>query len=120
VNPGRNCATGIFLILVFVCAVLILDASAQPNGRLIVRRSPDFGTYSFVDLAIDGRLVAGIPRGQHYEGLLSAGDHVLSVLALPNTQARPPTILHLTVQPGRTYAFVVGWESDLLVLRKER
>jgi hypothetical protein len=59
--------------------------------RLIVQRAPNFGNELAVQLSIDGIKVANIPRDQHYEGASSSGRHVLTVLALPNTEQRRPT-----------------------------
>jgi hypothetical protein len=40
------------------------------------------------------------------------------VLAVPNENYQPPTLIWLTVQPGRTYVFTAGWQSDHVVLRR--
>jgi hypothetical protein len=82
-----------------------------------VQRAPNFGTDLVVRLSIDGTRVADIPRNQHYGGVLSAGRHVLTVLALPNTQSRRPTSMRLRVRSGHVYIFTATWESDRLVLR---
>jgi hypothetical protein len=86
------------------------------DGPLIVQRSPNFGTNLVVDLWIDGREVANIERDRHYDGFVSAGHHVSTVLAVPNSEFRQPTSIDLTVQPGRTYLFTAAWESDHVVL----
>jgi hypothetical protein len=69
-------------------------------------------------LSIDGKRVADIPRNQHYGGVVSAGRHVLTVLALPNTEARRLTTMRLSVRSGEIYIFTAGWQSDRLVLRR--
>ena len=122
----------IFWILALVCTIAVPAAEIQassrvataspspgghPTARLIVQRTPNFGTNLVVRLSIDGTRVANIPRNQHYGGFLSAGHHVLTVLALPNTESRRPTSMRLTVQPGHVYIFNATWESDRLVLR---
>ncbi|MFZ3376730.1 MAG: hypothetical protein WA183_14365 [Chthoniobacterales bacterium] len=89
----------------------------HPSARLIVQRAPNFRTDLVVRLSIDGTRVADIPRNQHYGGVLSAGRHVLTVLALPNTGSRRPTSMRLTLQSGHVYIFTATWESDRLVLR---
>src|SRR5712691_8826564 len=114
----------IILIFAFACAIFVSGTEIQAResrtgGRLIVQRAPNFGTDLVAQLSIDGRKVADIPRDQHYEGFVSAGHHVLTVLALPNTEFRRPTSMGLTVQSGRTYIFTVTWESDRgVVLRR--
>ncbi len=85
-------------------------------GRVIVQRAPNFGSDLFIRLSIDGKRVADIPRNQHYGGVVSAGRHTLTALALPNTESRRPTSMWLTVKPGQVYIFTATWNSDRLVL----
>jgi hypothetical protein len=54
-------------------------ASAD-SGRLVIKRVADFGT-SLVYVSIDGKQVASLSTGQTYNGSLSAGPHVVSVMA---------------------------------------
>lgn len=91
--------------------------TAKKTGRLIVQRAPNFGRDLVLRLSIDGKKAADIPRNQHYGDLVSAGHHTLTVLALPNTRARRPTSIRLTVKSGRVYIYTAMWESDRLVLR---
>jgi hypothetical protein len=85
-------------------------------GRVIVQRAPNFGSDLFIRVSIDGKHVANIPRNQHYGGLVPAGRHTLTALALPNTESRRPTSMRLTVKPGQVYIFTATWSSDRLVL----
>ena len=104
----------IFLVLAFVSVIFIgvTEARATSRGaRLVVQRAPNFGNDRVVQLSIDGRKVADIPPDQHYEGSVSAGHHVLSVLSLPNTESRQPTAIGLTLRSGRTYIFTAAWDS---------
>src|SRR5713101_8265006 len=117
----------IFWVLALVCTIEVPAAEIQASSRvataspspsrrrsarLIVQRAPNFGTDLVVRLSIDGTRVADIPWNQHYGGVLSAGHHVLTVLALPNTQSRRLTSMRLTVQSGHVYIFTAAWESD--------
>ena len=86
-------------------------------GRVIVQRAPNFGTDLSIRLSIDGKKVANIPRNQHYGGVLSAGRHVLTALALPNTQSRRPTSISVTIKSSQVYIFTAAWEGDRLILR---
>ena len=86
-------------------------------GRVIVQRAPNFGTDLSIRLSIDGKKVAVIPRNQHYGGMLAAGRHTLTALALPNTQSRRPTSIGITMKPGKVYIFTATWEGDRLFLR---
>ncbi len=87
------------------------------GGRLIVQRAPNFGSDLFVRLSIDGKRAADIPRNQHYGGVLAAGRHTLTALALPNTQSRRPTSIGITIKSGKVYIFTATWEGDRLILR---
>jgi hypothetical protein len=87
------------------------------GGRVIVQRAPNFGSDLFIRLSIDGKRAADIPRNQHYGGVLAAGRHTLTALALPNTQSRRPTSIGVTVKQGKVYIFTATWEGDRLILR---
>lgn len=90
-----------------------------PSGktaRLIVQRSPNFGSDLFIRLSVDGKRVGDIPRNQHYGGVIPAGRHVVTALALPNTESRRPTSIPLIAKAGQVYIFTAGWSSDRLVL----
>ena|SRR5437868_12563905 len=123
-NATFNSTSRIFLILVFACTIFVNVAETQAasasgkGARLIVQRAPNFGTDLAIDLSIDGRKVANIPRNQRYDGYVSAGHHVLTVLARPNTQVHRPTSIRVSMRSGRTYVFTAGWEADRLVLRR--
>jgi len=126
----------LFILITLVCAILVSPAEiqafprlfgkpkpAQPTapsgkvGRLIVQRAPNFGSDLFIRLSIDGKRAADIPRNQHYGGLLTAGRHTVTALALPNTQARRPTSIRVTIKPGTVYIFTAAWDGDRLILR---
>src|SRR5207253_2687478 len=96
-NSTSNSINRTFLILTFACAIFISGAETQgassshKGGRLIIQRAPNFGNDLVVDLSIDGKKVANIPRDQRYDGSVSAGRHVLTVTVAPNSEHRPPT-----------------------------
>jgi hypothetical protein len=87
------------------------------SARLIVQRAPNFGTDLSIRLWVDGKKVADIPRNQHYGGVLVAGRHTVTALALPNTQSRRPVSMVLRMTPGKVYIFTAMWEGDRLLLR---
>ena len=122
----------LFVTMSILCAVFASVADVQarsratpmptpkitgPTGRLIVQRAPNFGTDLSIRLLIDGKKVADVPRNQHYGGVLRAGRHVLTALALPNTQSRRPTSAVVTIKSGKVYIFTAAWDGDRLVLR---
>jgi hypothetical protein len=105
------------LILIFFSAVPPGNAAAQPNGRLIVIRAANFGWNLAVNLKIDGRTVANIVQGRRYNHFIPAGQHVLTVSAVPNNELRQPTSITVNVRPGGTYIFTALWDSDFVFLR---
>jgi hypothetical protein len=116
-SPRHNSISRTFFISALACAIFFQGAETQGSprhegGRLIVQRAANFGTDLVAQLLIDGKIAADIPRAQHYEDLISAGPHVLTVLPVPNTEFRRPTSITLNVQPGHTYIFTAVWESD--------
>jgi tetratricopeptide (TPR) repeat protein len=89
-------------------------AIAQPGGRLIVLRAPNFGWNVALNLKIDGRTATNIVQGGHYDQIVPAGRHMLTVSAVPNYQ---PTSTVLNVQHGQTYVFTVMRDyTDSVVL----
>ena len=126
----RSFGARTWFVSILMCAIstATTEASARPRpsptpsttghstGRVIVQRAPNFGTDLSLRLLIDGQKVADIPRNQHYGGVLSAGRHVVSALALPNTQLRRSTSIALTIKSGKVYIFTAAWKADRLVL----
>jgi hypothetical protein len=110
-------ATTLFLFLILVCIASIGTAAAQPGGRLIVLRVPNFGWNLSLHLQIDGRTIANVVQGRRYDHSIPAGRHVLTVSAVPNYYFYQPTSTVLNVRPGQTYVFTPLWQdSDRLVL----
>src|SRR5438128_5589404 len=89
-------------------------AVAQPGGRLIVLRAPNFGSNLALNLKIDGRTAANIVQGRRYDHFVPAGRHMLTVSAVPNYQ---PTSTMLNVRRGQTYVFTaIRQNTDSVVL----
>ena len=111
-----NTRVNLLLVVAVACAIFLgpptSEARAASGGaRVIVQRAPNFGNDRVVQLSIDRRIVAEIPRDQHYEGFVSGGHHTLSVLSLPNTESLQPTAMGFTLKSGRTYIFNASWDS---------
>jgi hypothetical protein len=107
-------------ILSVACACLILigcettqpgAASAPPpnSGHLIVDRVANFGSDLGLVLSIDGKEVATLTEGQHYNGYLSAGQHRLTARVDPFQAGSRPTQKALAVQAGQTYSYTASW-----------
>jgi hypothetical protein len=86
------------------------QASKPQTGRLVVQRSPTFGSKTYLQLWIDGNKVANIGPGQRYDKSIPAGHHVLAVNYTPRTRHQP-TSMRITVRPGETYAFTAIRDS---------
>jgi hypothetical protein len=88
-------------------------AVAQQGGRLIVLRTPNFGSNLALNLKIDGRTAANIVPGGRYDDFVPEGRHVLT-LAVSNYQ---PTSTVLNVRHGQTYIFTATRQNpDSVVL----
>src|SRR3989442_12698476 len=95
----RNFTTRLVLIFALVCAISVTSGIAQgapQGGRLIVDRAPNFGWNLAVHLKIDGRAVAAIVQGRHFDGFVPAGRHVLTASAGAPTYFLPPTSFTLS------------------------
>jgi hypothetical protein len=113
----------VLAILAFAIAICSSSQAAQPSstdsGRLVVQRSPGFGSREFLRLSIDGK-VHNIGAGSRYDQPISAGHHVLTV-DTPKSRHQP-TSMSLTVDPGHTYAFTAtrGSDQGVSLLRSSR
>ena len=107
-----NSAGRFFLIFTFISAVSIGTAAAQPSGRLIVLRPPNFGWNLALNLKIDGRTAANIVQGGRHDQFVPAGRHILTVSAVPNAYYSEPTSTVLNVRPGHTYVFTGSWDGS--------
>jgi hypothetical protein len=112
-----NYFSRLLFILIFVSAVSIGTAAAQPGGHLVILRSPNFGWNLAFNLEIDGRPVANVVQGRHYHAWLPAGEHVLTVRKVPLASLSEPTSITVNIQPGWTNVFIAMWDSNLVYLR---
>jgi len=107
-NPRFTSVVRFFSLVVAGFSICITSQPAQASnpqtGRLVVQRSPTFGSRTYLQLWIDGSKVANIGPGHRYDESIPAGHHVLAVNYTPRTRHQP-TSMHLTVRPGETYAF---------------
>jgi hypothetical protein len=110
-------ATKFFLSLVFAGVVSLGTAGAQPGGRLVILRAPNFGWNLALNIKIDGRTAANVVQGRRYDHFLPAGRHGLTVSAVPNNYFYQPVPTVLNVRPGQTYVFTAKWHNtDRVVL----
>src|SRR6476646_2952643 len=116
-RSGYASAAKFFLSLAFAGVVSLGTAGAQPGGRLVILRSPNFGWNLALNIKIDGRTAANVVQGRRYDHFLPAGRHVLTVSAVPNNYFYQPVTTVLNVRPGQTYVFTAkGQNTDRVVL----
>ena len=114
----RSFGSKALLILAFVCAISTSNAgqASHPPGRVVVKRVPQFGWNLAFNLQIDGRQVATIGPGHHYDGWLPAGRHLLTVYTASYVGLPEATSTIVNVEPGRTQLFTALWDSNLIFL----
>ena len=93
--------------------------SIQPEGggRLVIWRSPGLGRNVIVGLTVDGRHVADLTYGRHYDEPISPGRHVIGAKAFPAVYQRPPYTIEINVRPGELYNFTAKGGVSQLVLK---
>jgi hypothetical protein len=85
---------------------------SEANTRLIIKRAPNFGNLTQLNLYIDGRHVASFGYGRRYEGMLPAGDYVVTMKQTPHlNDAYPFSQQQIKVVPGRTNVFTAFWRD---------
>ena len=88
-------------------------ARSEDDARLVVTRAANFGTFQYLNMFVDGVLVADLGLGQSYDALLPPGHHVLSVSTTPQIYRRTlPTQRRVNAEPGETYAFTAFWKNS--------
>jgi len=89
------------------------SAHSEDDAHLVVTRAANFGTFQYLNLFVDGVLVADLGLGQSYDAVLPPGHHVLSVSTTPQIYQRtPPTRRRVNAEPGETYAFTAFWKNS--------
>jgi hypothetical protein len=85
------------------------SVSSGENARLVVTRAPNFGTFEFVNLFVDGVQVADLGFNQTYDAILRPGQHVVSMTTNPDIDVNTPSPIYVSAKPGQTYAFTAIW-----------
>lgn len=93
-------------------------ADARQGGRLIIWRIPGLGNDLIVGVTIDGRRVADITYGNHFETTLPPGRHVIMVEAFPQPYRYEPYSVTINVKPGELYNFTAKGGTSQLVLKR--
>ncbi len=79
-------------------------------------RAPNLGIGLI--LSIDGAKGANIRVGDTYDGYLTPGRHVVSVVPVPNQEHQAASSVTLMVVKGETYSFTAARRGGLVVLVK--
>ena len=87
------------------------------GGRLVVWRSPGLGRNVVVGVLVDGRHVADLTYGRHYDEPISPGRHVIGAQAFPRAYPLPPYTVAINVRSGELYNFTAKGGVQQLVLK---
>ena len=116
-------------VFLAVCTVLACPVTSHAQhvrrsggpaegGRLVIWRIPGLGNDLIVGVLIDGRRVANINYGGHFESILAPGRHVIGVEAFPQPYPREPWTTTIDVRPGQIYNFTAKGGTDQLILKR--
>ena len=84
--------------------------SSKASGQLIIRRGPDFGNREQLNLYIDGKHIASFGYGRHYEGVLPAGEYMVTMQQTPHwNDAYQFSYQRIRVVSGRKNVFTAFW-----------
>src|SRR5947209_18950204 len=87
------------------------SARFEDDGRLVVSRAANFGTFQYLILFVDGVHVADLGLDQSYEAVLPPGQHGLSVSTTPHGyRYTAPTRRRVNAEPGATYPCTAFWQ----------
>jgi hypothetical protein len=90
---------------------------SEGAGRLIIWRSPALGRNVIVGLSVDGRHVADLTYGRHYDEPISSGPHTITAQPYPRVYAGSAYRLEINVRPGQLYNFTAKGGATQLVLK---
>jgi hypothetical protein len=88
----------------------------EDTGRLVIVRSANLGQ-AVVGVSIDGVQTAKINYNGRYDAPLAVGQHVVTVVPIPNREFGKPSQTRLTVEKGKTYAFTAKRDDVAIVLK---
>jgi hypothetical protein len=122
----RHLSSKLF-ILVASCALLI--ASAGPTlaressrsyyaapGVVMMKFSPELGINVGIAIEIDGRVAGAITKGHVFRTALAPGPHRITVYRSGRLNDAFEDTLH--VRPGETYAFVIKYRVNEIMLKR--
>ncbi|MFL6583650.1 MAG: hypothetical protein ACJ8KU_03945 [Chthoniobacterales bacterium] len=94
--------------------------AATEGGRVVIVRSPTFGTRVILQLFIDGHYAARAATGHNIDIPVGPGTHEVIATYSPNRLNIPPLAMHLHVRSGQVYAFTATWDDQNRVVLRPR
>ena len=93
--------------------------STEAGSPVLITRKPSLGSGVFVTVLIDGKREKTLIQGSRYQGVLSPGKHVISVMPDPNTTGQRDVRVEVMSEKGKAYSFSAARDkSGNLVLLK--
>jgi hypothetical protein len=93
-------------------------ATGGDDGRLIIWRIATLGNDLVVGVSIDGRHVADLTYGKHFDAPISPGRHTVTILAYPRIISASGDSAVINVRPGELYNFTAKGSVTQLVLKR--
>ncbi len=85
---------------------------ASAPARLVIKRAANFGNEAHFNIYIDGVRVTNLGWGESYDGLVPAGDHLITLKQMPHLNDAYPFSQHrVRLAPGRTTVFTAIWRN---------
>ena len=82
------------------------------DAHLVIKRAPNFGNNTNINVYIDGHRVAGLTYGRKYETMVAPGLHFITLKQTPHiNDAYPFSQQWIRVAPGRTNVFTAIWRG---------
>jgi hypothetical protein len=88
------------------------------DGRLVIWRVATLGNDMVVGVSIDGRHVADLTYGKHFDAAISAGRHTVTIQAYPRIISASGDSVMINVRPGELYNFTAKGGVTQLILKR--
>jgi hypothetical protein len=90
------------------------------DTHLVIKRAPNFGNHTNINVYIDGQRVAGLTYGRKFEGMVAPGLHLVTLKQSPHVNdAYPYSQQWIRVAPGQTNVFTAIWRDGGTQIRLE-
>jgi hypothetical protein len=108
----------LFAILALFSVVLApLPAPAASHGRLVIKRSANFGQNLTLTIYVDGHMANRLQYGHVFSTSLSAGPHEIKALVTERRLDSSPTLRRVHIHAGKTTLLTAGFSGQDLVLQ---